>query len=71
MANFHVLIGIQNEQTYDFASFANSSAAVLLWLALVVALRYIPSSPRPEKVFLRLLRRFCLRVYKGMFLDRA
>ena len=58
MANFHVMIGILNEQTYDFANFLSTSASVLLSLALVVALRYIPRSPRPEKVFLRLLRRY-------------
>ena len=58
MANFHVLIGIENHQAYDFASFANTSASVLLTLAVVVALTYFPRSPRPEKVFLRLLGRF-------------
>ncbi len=58
MANLQVLIGIQNQQTYDFANFANTSAAILLSLAVVVALSYVPRSPRPEKVFLRLLRRF-------------
>ena len=58
LANFQVMIGIQNQQVYDFASFANTSAAVLLSLAVVVALSYFPRSPRPEKVFLRLLSRF-------------
>jgi uncharacterized membrane protein YccC len=58
MANFHILISIQNQQTYDFAHYANTSAAILLALALVVAISYVPRSPRPEKVFLRLLRRF-------------
>jgi uncharacterized membrane protein YccC len=58
MAIFHILISIQNQQTYDFASYANTSAAILLSLALVVAIFHVPRSPRPEKVFLRLLRRF-------------
>ena len=58
MAIFQVVISIDNEQTYDFAAYANTSAAILLSLVLAVALAYVPRSPRPEKVFLRLLRRF-------------
>ncbi len=58
MAIFYILTSIQNQQTYDFAHYANTSAAILLALALVVAISYVPRSPRPEKVFLRLLRRF-------------
>jgi hypothetical protein len=58
MAIFHVVIGINNQQTYSFAGYANTAAAILLSLACVVALFYIVRSPRPEKVFLRRLRRF-------------
>jgi uncharacterized membrane protein YccC len=58
MAFFHVVIGIQNQQTYNFAGYANTAAAIVLSLACVVALFYIFSSPRPEKVFLRRLNRF-------------
>jgi len=58
MAIFHVVIGIQNQQTYNVAGYANTAAAILLSLACVVALFYIVGSPRPEKVFLRRLRRF-------------
>jgi uncharacterized membrane protein YccC len=58
MANFHILVGINNQQTYDFANFLNTSAAMLLSLACVILLYYAAKSPRPEKVFLRRLRRF-------------
>jgi uncharacterized membrane protein YccC len=58
MAMFNLLIVVQNEQTYDFAHYANTSAAILLALAVAVAVFYVPRSPRPEKVFPRLLRRF-------------
>jgi uncharacterized membrane protein YccC len=55
---FVVLIFVQNQQTYSFAKYANSIAMFMLGIALVVATVYIPTSPRPEKTFLRLLRRF-------------
>jgi uncharacterized membrane protein YccC len=58
MANFHILVGINNQQTYDFANFLNTSAAVLLSIACVILLFYAARSPRPEKLFLRRLRRF-------------
>ncbi|MGD8372534.1 MAG: FUSC family protein [Syntrophobacterales bacterium] len=55
---FIVLISVQNQQTYSFAKYANSVAMIMLGIALVVATTYFPTSPRPEKKFLRLLRRF-------------
>ncbi len=55
---FLVLTSIQNEQTYDFASYANSTAMIILALFLIVVVTYLPPSPRPEKTFLRLLKRF-------------
>lgn len=58
LAIFLVVTSIENEQTYSFSMYANTSASVLLTVALAAALAYFPSSPRPEKVFLRLLRRF-------------
>ncbi len=73
MALFNVLVGINNQQTYDFAIYANKSAATLLSLACVVALFYAVRSPRPEKVFLRLLRRFFRRasfIMSRLALDR-
>lgn len=59
MAMFLVAISLDNrDQTYSFASYANSSAAYLLGIGLTVAMGGFPSSQRPEKVFLRLLSRF-------------
>ena len=61
LAYFIQSISVQNEQTYSFASFANSLTMTLLIGALFIATAYIPSSPRPEKIFLRLYRRFYRR----------
>jgi uncharacterized membrane protein YccC len=58
MASFLVLISIDNQQSYSFSQYANNVVWIMLSLALAVATAYIPNSPRPEKVFLRLLRRF-------------
>ncbi len=58
MAVFHVVIGINNQQTYSFAGYANTAAAILISLGCVVVLFYMVGSPHPEKVFLRRLRRF-------------
>lgn len=55
---FMVLMSIQNQQTYSFASFANSAAMLLLACALAIAVSYLPPSSRPEKAFVRLLKRF-------------
>jgi len=58
MASFLVLISIDNQQSYSFVQYANSMAWLMLSVALAGATTYIPVSPRPEKTFLRLLRRF-------------
>jgi uncharacterized membrane protein YccC len=58
IVTFVVLIFVENQQTYSFAKYANSVAMFMLGIALVVATAHIPTSPRPEKVFLRLLCRF-------------
>jgi uncharacterized membrane protein YccC len=58
LAMFARFISVQNEQTYSFASYANSAVMVMLVGALLFAMAYIPTNPRPEKVFLRLLSRF-------------
>jgi uncharacterized membrane protein YccC len=57
-AQFLSVIGVQNQQTYDFAHYANTVASIALAGGLAVAISYLPPSPRPEKVFLRLLARF-------------
>jgi hypothetical protein len=58
MVSFLILISIDNQQTYSFSDYANDLVWIMLSIAVAVATAYIPTSPRPEKVFLRLLRRF-------------
>jgi len=58
LAFFAVLTSIANQQTYNFASFAGSTAMIGLGLSLLLVTSYIPFRPQPEKAFLRLLRRF-------------
>ena len=58
LAMFANNISVQNQQSYNFASFANGLVMITLVAALIIATAYIPRSPRPEKAFLRLLRRF-------------
>ncbi|MEE4605157.1 MAG: FUSC family protein [Desulfobacteraceae bacterium] len=58
LASFAVLTSISNQQTYNFAAFANSTAMIVLGLSLLLVTSYIPLRPQPEKAFLRLLRRF-------------
>ncbi len=58
LANSISTMSIANEQTYSFASFANSLYMSCLLGALLVAVFYLPPSPRPEKIFLRHCRRF-------------
>ena len=58
MASFLIVISIDNQQTYSFSDYANDVLWIMLSLALAVSTAYFPTSPRPEKMFLRLLRRF-------------
>ena len=55
---FAVIIGIDNQQTYDFMSVANTTLEANLILCLLVVCWYIPYNRQPEKMFLRMLRRF-------------
>jgi uncharacterized membrane protein YccC len=57
-AMFLSAIDVQNQQIYDFAHYANKVASIALAGGLAIAIWYLPPSPRPEKVFLRLLARF-------------
>jgi hypothetical protein len=59
------MLGIQNEQTYNFAAMANSYVFTMLALGLVYAITYFVRSPRPEKQFAILLGRF---FHSGEFL---
>ena len=53
-----VITSVQNQQSYSFSQFATTLILILLAIMFVVALSYLPFSPRPEKVFLRLLSRY-------------
>jgi len=55
---FAIVTGIANQQTYSFVDAASTTLQAMLIVALLVVTSYIPFSPRPEKAFLRLLRRF-------------
>ncbi len=53
-----LMIDIDNQQTYDFASQANSYLWALLSVAVPVATSAITFSLQPEKAFLNLINRF-------------
>ena len=59
---FVALTSIENQQTYSFAVYANSAIMIMLAISLNVIMAYIPTSPRPEKIFLRLFARFFRQV---------
>lgn len=52
------MLGIHNQQTYDFASVANTFLFNMLALFVLAGLTYLIRSPRPEKAFLSLVSRF-------------
>jgi uncharacterized membrane protein YccC len=56
---FIAVTAIQNQMTYSFAGYANQAAMIILACMLAIAIQFILGSPRPEKVFLRLVARFC------------
>ena len=58
MLPFLSFTNLQNQQTYSFADYANSTTMLMLVVSLIIASEYLFASPRPEKVFLRLLGRF-------------
>jgi len=55
---FPVITSIENQQTYSFEKAANTTLEAVLIIALLVVTWYIPYNRQPEKMFLRLLRRF-------------
>jgi uncharacterized membrane protein YccC len=59
IAMFIALTSIQNQQIYSFAALANTAAMIIMGCILAIAIQYILGSPRPEKVLLRLVARFC------------
>jgi hypothetical protein len=52
------MLGISNQQTYDFAAQANAFLFTMMGIMLVVALTYITRTPRPKQTFISMLRRF-------------
>lgn len=55
---FVVVASISNEQSYNFLSVTTTALMFPLIFLLLAITSYIPFSPRPERVFLRLLGRF-------------
>jgi uncharacterized membrane protein YccC len=55
---FPVITSINNQQTYSFGQAANTTLEAVLVIALLVVTWYIPYNRQPEKMFLRMLRRF-------------
>jgi uncharacterized membrane protein YccC len=55
---FLAITSIDNQQIYSFSQFASTTIMTILVLSVLVVTAYIPTSPRPEKAFLRLLRRY-------------
>ena len=58
LANSISTLSIANEQTYSMAALANSLCMSVLLGVLLILSYYLFPSPRPEKIFLRHLRRF-------------
>jgi len=58
LAMFVVVIGVSNEQSYSFISVANTALVLPIVFSIFLLTAYIPWSPLPERVFLRLLARF-------------
>jgi uncharacterized membrane protein YccC len=58
LAMFVVIISVSNQQSYSFFAVANIAMVFPLLFVILAITAYIPYSPLPEKVFLRLLARF-------------
>jgi uncharacterized membrane protein YccC len=58
LAFFAILIQVENPQEYSFTFVANFSVAFLLVLGTLAIGAYFPISFRPERVFVRLIRRY-------------
>jgi uncharacterized membrane protein YccC len=58
MVSIIMIISVQNQQSYDFAAQANTLIYVLLAFLLVYAMSYLLGSTRPEKVVLKMTKRF-------------
>ena len=58
LAMFFAIASISNEQSYSFLVVANTALMMPLVFLIVAITAHIPSSPRPERIFLRLMKRF-------------
>lgn len=52
------MLGISNVQLYDFAAMMNAYVFTMLVMLVLFVLSYIQGSPRPEKVFLKMIGRY-------------
>jgi uncharacterized membrane protein YccC len=55
---FLMIAGISNQQSYNFLSLANTALMFPVVFAALALAAHIPASSKPERAFLRLLRRF-------------
>ena len=55
---FVTLISVSNQQSYNFLSVANTALMFPLLFLLLTIMTHLPYSPRPERVLLRLLKRY-------------
>ena len=58
LAMFVTVIGVSNQQSYSFISMANVGLVLPVVFSILLLTAYVPWSPLPERVFLRLLARF-------------
>jgi hypothetical protein len=58
LAMFIAITAIDNNQSYSFLQVADTAMVFPLFFALLMITAYIPFSPLPERVFLRLLTRY-------------
>lgn len=58
LSMFVVIAGVTNSQSYSFISVATTAVMMAQTLFVFALTAYIPWSPRPERVFVRLLGRF-------------
>ena len=58
LAMFVAIASISNEQSYSFLAVANTALMLPLVFMIIAITAYIPFSPRPERIFLRLMGRF-------------
>jgi len=58
LAMFVTIASISNEQSYNFLSVTTTALMFVMLFVLLAVTAHIPFSPQPERVFLRLLRRF-------------